>query len=148
MKKLLVILISGLFTLNVLAQADGFGLGIILGEPTGLSAKLWLTEKTALDGAIAWSMWYEPAIHIHADFLIHSFNLINVSKGQLPLYFGIGGRIKLADNPWIGVRIPVGLAYLFENAPVDIFLEIVPILDLAPGTYFHLNSAIGVRYFF
>jgi hypothetical protein len=148
MKKLIALLVSGLFALNILAQADGVGVGIILGEPTGLSAKLWLTEKTAVDGAVAWSMWDQSALHVHADFLVHSFNLINVSKGQLPLYFGIGARVKLGHDPWIGVRVPVGLAYLFGSAPLDIFFEVVPILDLIPGTAFHFNSAIGVRYFF
>jgi hypothetical protein len=31
---------------------------------------------------------------------------------------------------------------------VDIFLEVVPILDLAPKTDFKINAAIGARYFF
>jgi hypothetical protein len=148
MKKILVIFISGLFSLNILAQADGFGVGIILGEPTGLSGKLWLTEKTAADAALAWSVWDGGALHMHADFLVHSFNLINVSQGQLPLYFGIGARLKLSEDPLFGVRIPFGLAYLFGSAPLDVFLELVPILDLVPATHFHFNSAIGVRYFF
>ncbi len=148
MKKLIVLFISGLFSLNLLAQADGIGVGIILGEPTGLSGKLWLTEKTAVDGAVAWSMWDGGAMHIHADFLVHSFNLINVSQGQLPLYFGIGARVRLANDPMVGVRVPVGLAYLFGSAPIDVFLELVPILDLVPATAFHFNSAIGIRYFF
>ena len=148
MKKIIVLFVSGLFAMNLLAQADGIGVGIILGEPTGLSGKLWLTEKTAIDGAVAWSMWDQGALHVHADFLVHSFNLINVSQGQLPLYFGIGARVKLANDPLIGVRVPVGLAYLFGSAPLDIFFEVVPILDLIPSTDFHLNSAIGVRYFF
>jgi hypothetical protein len=148
MKKLIVLFIGGLFSLNLLAQADGFGIGIILGEPTGLSGKLWLTEKTAVDGAVAWSMWDGSALNVHADFLVHSFNLIHVSQGQLPLYFGIGARVKLANDPMVGVRVPVGLAYLFGSAPIDVFLELVPILDLVPGTYFHFNSAIGIRYFF
>jgi len=134
--------------LNILAQADGIGVGIILGEPTGLSGKLWLTEKTAADAAVAWSMWDGGALHVHADFLVHSFNLINVSQGQLPLYFGIGARVKLSDDPMVGVRVPVGLAYLFGSAPIDVFLELVPILDLVPATDFDFNSAIGIRYFF
>jgi hypothetical protein len=148
MKRLLVLLVSGLFALNVLAQGDGFGLGVILGEPTGLSGKLWLTEKTAVDGAVAWSVYDEGALHVHADFLFHSFNLINVSKGQLPLYFGLGARVKLAGDTRIGARIPVGLDYLFDGAPLDVFLEIVPILDLVPETGFNINGAIGIRYWF
>jgi len=148
MRKLIVLFIAGSIGLKVMAQADGFGIGIILGEPTGLSGKLWLTQKTAVDGALAWSLWDGGAVHIHADFLVHNFNLINVSQGQLPLYIGIGPRIKLANDPMLGVRVPFGLAYLFGSAPLDVFLELVPILELIPASDFHFNSAIGIRYFF
>lgn len=148
MKRLLILLVSGLFALNVMAQGDGFGLGVILGEPTGLSGKYWVSEKSAIDGGVAWSMYDEGSLHLHADYLFHAFNLINVSKGQLPLYFGLGARVKLADDVRFGARIPVGLDYLFEDAPLDIFLEIVPILDLVPATAFNMNGAIGIRYWF
>ena len=82
--------------------------------------------------------------------VFHNFNLINVASGSLPIYYGIGGRIKFDDEDEnkIGVRIPIGLAYQFADAPLDIFFEIVPLLDLAPATDFGLNGAIGIRYFF
>ena len=147
MKKLSLIFISVLFALNVLAQDSGFGIGIILGEPTGISVKNWITSKTAVDAAVAWSV-YDPSLHIHADFLVHNFNLITVSKGQLPLYFGLGARIRLADETYFGARIPVGLDYHFSSAPLDIFFEVVPILNFVPSTTFDLNAAIGMRYFF
>jgi len=41
-----------------------------------------------------------------------------------------------------------GINYLFEGVPLDIFLELVPILDLAPEMGFDFNGAIGIRYFF
>jgi hypothetical protein len=148
MKRLLVLLISGLFALNVLAQGDGFGVGVILGLPTGVSAKYWLTQKTAVDGAVAWLAVNHPSFHVHADFLVHSFNLINVSQGQLPIYFGIGGRVKFEHNPRIGVRIPIGLAYLFDDIPMDVFLEHVPIFDFVRDDWFHYHVAIGARYYF
>ena len=131
------------------AQHD-FGLGIIVGEPTGLSGKLWLSKTSAIDGAVAWSFEGEDAFHLHGDYLLHSFNLIRVDKGKLPLYYGIGGRIKFTedDDARVGLRIPVGLAYIFSGERVDIFLEIVPLLDLVPDTDFSLNGGIGVRYFF
>jgi hypothetical protein len=66
----------------------------------------------------------------------------------MPFYYGIGGRIKTSDDARIGVRVPLGLAYLFQNVPVDIFLEVVPILDLTPKTDFRINAALGARYFF
>lgn len=136
---------------NALAAGGGdFGLGIILGEPTGISAKLWTGSRTAFDGAVAWSLGNNEEFHLHADYLVHNFSLIKVEKGRLPFYYGIGGRIRFADvgDDHVGVRVPVGLDYLFYNLPLDLFFELVPILDLAPDTDFDLNAAIGMRYFF
>jgi len=118
------------------AQDSGFGLGVILGEPTGIS------------GAVAWSFDDESAMHLHADLLFHSSNISKVEMSKLLLYYGIGGRIKFEDDSKAGVRVPLGINYLSSGAPLDVFLEIVPILDLAPGTDFSLNGAIGIRYFF
>ncbi len=133
------------------AQKGRFGLGVIAGEPTGPCFKLWTSQRTAIDGAVAWSFAKNARIHLHADYLVHVFDLIDVETGRLPLYYGIGGRIRFADGDRddnIGVRIPVGLAYLVENVPLDIFFEIVPILDLTPDTDLDFNAALGVRYFF
>ncbi len=130
-------------------QQEGFGLGIIVGEPTGLSGKLWMSEHTALVGGAAWSFGREEeALHLHLDYLHHNFEVIKVDKGQLPIYYGIGGRLKLEDDSRIGLRLPVGLNYIFEQAPLDLFMEIVPILELVPETEFNLNGGIGIRYFF
>ena len=130
------------------AQDQGFGLGVILGEPTGISGKLWTGRGTAIDGAVAWSFNKKSSMHLHGDFLLHRFRLSEVEKGELLPYYGIGGRIKFEDDSRLGVRFPLGIDYLFEKSPFDFFLEIVPILDLAPSTDFSLNAAIGFRYFF
>jgi hypothetical protein len=146
----LVCLVSG----TAHAQSRGFGLGLIIGEPTGLSAKLWQSRTTALDFAAAWSFADEAAFHLHGDFLVHKFNLIRVERGQLPVYYGIGLRVKLSDekkhdDTSLGLRIPVGLDYLFAGGtPLDVFLELVPILDLVPNTDVTLNASLGMRYWF
>jgi len=140
------------------AQERGFGLGVVAGEPTGISLKNWQSRNTALAGAIAWSFAGNDYIQLHGDYLSHNFSLLKVEKGQLPFYYGIGGRLKLIniDNKKdegngktrVGVRIPLGLAYLFEKVTLDLFVEVVPVLDLVPETEFDLNAAIGLRYFF
>lgn len=148
---------TGLLVLTVLvvcstakAQHSGLGLGVILGEPTGLSLKLWAGKNAAIDGAAAWSLGKKSSLHLHADYLLHNFNLFTVQTGRLPLYYGIGGRIKFRDDDddRVGLRIPVGIDYLFSNAPLDIFLEVVPLLDLIPNTDFDMNGGLGIRYFF
>ena len=150
MKKLkyIAILFSIIFITQLYSQDRGTGVGIIIGEPTGFSFKHWTSSTTAFDAAIAWSFINEGAFHIHADYLLHSFRLINVPEGKLPFYYGIGGRLKTSDKTRLGVRVPLGLAYLFQTAPVDIFLEVVPILDFIPKTDFRINAALGARYYF
>lgn len=150
MKKLfgLLFILITLFQINLNAQQKGFGLGIILGEPTGVSAKLWTSGENAFDFAAAWSFQGDGHLLLQADYVWHIFRLIPVESGRLPFYVGIGGRVVFADDPTIGVRVPLGLDYMFSNAPVDIFVELVPILDLAPSTDFDFGAGIGARYWF
>lgn len=130
------------------AGAGNFGLGVVLGEPAGISAKLWLGGTSAIDGTVAWSFAQNPAVSVHADYLFHFFDLITVPEGRLPLYVGIGGAVSISDDPDVGVRVPVGITYLFDAAPLDLFLEIAPILLLFPATTFDFSGGIGIRYYF
>jgi hypothetical protein len=150
-KNILFCMILGLmmiFAKPVTAQDHGFGMGLILGEPTGLSAKLWTSGDNAFDFAAAWSFKGDGHLLLQADYVWHFFNLMPVSSGKLPLYIGIGGRVVLADDPSFGIRIPIGIDYLFADAPIDVFLELVPILDLSPETDFGVGGGIGIRYWF
>ncbi len=147
----------------VLAQNNSLGLGIILGEPTGISIKLWLSEKSAVDGSIAWSLIENSHLHLHGDYLWHNYDITGVRKGKLPIYYGIGARIRFDHKPEhvvhgrihsskdetrFGMRGVLGLEYLFTTAPFDLFFEFAPIMDLIPGSDFSLNAALGFRYFF
>ncbi len=150
MKKIscLIFTLVILFQLSLVGQDKNFGLGIILGEPTGISAKLWTSGVNAFDFGAAWSFRGEGHLLLQADYVWHMFHLISVSSGRLPFYIGIGGRVILSDDPLVGARVPVGLDYFFADAPVDIFIEIVPILDLVPSTDFDLGGGIGARFWF
>lgn len=142
------------------AQPDmgrrGFGLGIILGEPTGISVKKWIDKDSAIDGAAAWAFSGSGSFQVHADYLQHVYNLIDTSAidGRLPFYYGLGGRVKFHDEhdgmrkTWVGLRIPLGLTYLPDHQPFDVFFELVPVLDLSPSTDFSLTAAIGGRFYF
>lgn len=155
---ILIVFMLSFLPLIGTAQDSGLGIGIIVGEPTGISLKKWTSATTAIDGAVAWAFDRNTSVQLHGDFLMHNFNLLKTDVGRLPVYYGVGGRVKFDDerrrgrdtdrHTRVGVRVPVGMAYLFDRAPVDVFLEIVPILDLAPSSDFGLNAAIGARYFF
>ncbi len=150
MKKIIVPLLLAFIAVPLAAQDRGFGAGVIVGEPTGLSIKNWLTPTTAIDGAAAWSFEGRDSFHVHASYLIHNFNLITVDEGRASVYYGIGARARFREgmSTRAGVRVPVGLAYEFQQAPFELFAEVAPILDLSPSTDFSLNGAIGLRYYF
>ena len=128
--------------------ADQFGLGVILGEPTGFSGKYFLNETFAIDGALAWSFSDDSALVMHADYLFNNFSMFNPSKGALGLYFGLGGQLEFATDTTMGLRIPIGLSYIVGGMPMDIFAEFVPIMDIVPSTDFRPTAAFGIRYFF
>ena len=112
-----------------------------------------MSEHTAVDMAAAWAFrstrrQVKSEIQFHANYLSHNFELFPVRKGKLPLYYGIGGRVNLGYDTRLSAPIPVGLNYLFHNAPLDIFWEIVPMLDLIPATEFNLDAAVGMRFWF
>ena len=150
MKKTVIVLLLALvlFTPAVFADGGPFGLGIILGEPTGISLKLWLGDNHAVDGAVAWSFQDDGSFYVHGSYLYHFPELISVDTGSLPVYIGIGGKFSLRDDPYVGIRVPVGLSYIFATAPVDIFLEIAPGIGLLPSTKADWGAGIGVRYYF
>ena len=149
MKWTILVLVSLLLIADpALSQSREFGLGIQLGEPTGLNGKLWTGRTNAVDFAVAWSFEGRDEMVMQADYVWHSFDVFPVSKGELPLYFGIGGRAILKNDPVLGVRIPVGLAYMFESAPLDIFMEIAPILNVIPSTDFDAGGGLGIRFWF
>ena len=134
---------------------DDFGIGVIIGEPTGLSLKYWLDEERAIDGAAAWSYSENDSFQLHGDYLIHNYEWLEAR--EMPVYYGIGVRLKFKDSDGrgrnendaiLGIRVPLGITYLFDEAPLDMFFELVPVLDIAPDVDLDLNAALGLRYYF
>ena len=126
-----------------------FGVGLLLGEPTGLSMKYWLNESFAVDGGVGASFFRENGVQLHSDVLWHAFGLFDVPEGRLPLYFGLGGRVKFEDgDDRFGIRFPIGVSYMFDQRPIDVFLEVAPILDVSPSVQGSFNAVLGARVWF
>lgn len=145
MKNVCLLAAVVLFLPSLCSAGNKYELGIILGEPTGLSAKQNLGGDKAVDAAAAWSFSGEKSLSLHSDYLWFRNNVFKVEKGRLPLYYGVGARLKLQDKSLIGARFPIGLQYFFPAERFTVFLEIAPVLDLFPDTDFDLNAAIGFR---
>ena len=144
------------------AQSTGVGAGIILGVPTGISAKFWTSNTNAFDLAIGWSnegewtrysngyYYYEPSdLHIHADYLWHDFSAIR-SQERFPIYYGFGFHFDegYAAPSAFGLRGVIGVDWLPRTVPLDVFLEFAPVIFFTPGSGLGLDAGVGTRFFF
>lgn len=144
----LAVVIFSIVPFSVSAQAKNVGIGIILGQPTGLSAKFWMSRKSAIDVAAAWQFLPSGSLYVHADYLYQIYHLFPVKKGSLPLYLGVGASATVQAKPTIGIRVPVGIEYLFPSSPLDAFLEIAIGMSVYPATAVQGSGGIGIRYTF
>ena len=136
---------------SVSDMADKFGVGVTVGEPFGPSAKYFFNDAVAIDGAFGWSTHDHTDFYMQSDLLWHDFDLIPVSQGAMPVYFGAGGLLRFrnsGEDDQFGIRVPVGVSYLFDKAPVEIFAEIGPALDLTPAVRGEVTGGVGVRFWF
>jgi hypothetical protein len=157
MKKaaLILILFGCLAGLSYGKSNHNIGLGIIFGEPTGLSFKIWNRQTVAFDAGAAWSFVGEKDFQVHGDLLFHNFSLFRIETGRMALFYGVGARIKFAGandtadaRTIVSLRVPIGISYEFERTPVEFFIEVVPMLDLIPSTDPNMAGAVGFRYYF
>jgi hypothetical protein len=122
-----------------------FGVGLVLFEPSGLSAKAWLRGSSALSGGLGWSAEESHYLHLHVDFVFTKIRLASDRNLDLDFTLGAGGKIIFRDyeNAWF--RFPLGIDFLLKRSPLNFFFEIVPSFNFSKLKLF---GAIGFRYVF
>lgn len=147
-------LIAGITT----TEAQGkFGFGLIVGDPTGFSWKYKLDGQNALDGALGFSPYDRFRFHVDYLWIARPFNDQN-----LTLTYGAGGAVGFGRTEYVlvsrgngyflrtvetgfGVRGPVGINYMIPRSPVELTLELAPILILTPDGGVGLDGGVAVR---
>jgi len=136
---------------------NNFGVGFALGDPSGISAKIPTSEMNAINLVMGYDVDPAPGdgdccndgrLYVGGDYVWYNYNLIPVSVGKLPLYYGPGVWASIANNSSIGIRAVLGLEYQFANAPFDMFLEIGPGIRIVPNTSGDVSAGLGARFFF
>jgi hypothetical protein len=126
-------------------KAGDAGAGVILGNPTGATGKLWVTDTQALDAGLGVSNHFTA----YADYLWHGWTVLpQPAQGRLPVYLGLGAQVRTFRDAELGIRTVAGVAYWLPNNPVEIFLEIVPVFRVTPGDSVGLDGGLGLRYYF
>lgn len=148
---LAIVLAAVLFTGSAMYGQDrGLGVGIRIGEPSGLTAKYWISGTNALDFGLGYSLIREHRqAHITADYLYHNESLIK-AEDRIPVFYGFGLRLitKEENSTSLGVRGVAGLAWYSKDMPLDAFVEVAPVFRLFPSTSVDMDISLGARYFF
>lgn len=140
------------------ADKGTFGIGIILGEPTGISARLYLNDDTAVQAGVGFA-FIGDGLHAHADYVLHPLILQTRDSFVLPVYVGPGVRIinyeKGRDNHvfTLGIRGVAGLLFDLKTVPLDAFVEVAGVIEFGfadddGGFGLSFNAAAGARYYF
>lgn len=146
---LLLVLILSLHS-GLFAQDKDLGLGIIVGEPTGMSGKYQLGDNKAIDFALGFSVFGDKSrLSFHADYL-YQLNEFIPSEDNIPFYYGFGLRLRTHSREAgsFGVRGVGGLIVNLRNMPLELFFEAAPVFQLLPDTRLKFDAAIGGRYYF
>jgi hypothetical protein len=151
---------------------NGFSLGLVLGDPSGLTLRGGLDERNAIQAAIGFSPIPGGAVAVMVDWTYDAWDFLrNNRTASLLFYFGLGAKAEwftghywLYGGRWnrgwtagdshfgLGLRGLVGLRLAFRNAPFDLFFEIAPVgvTLVVPdtGAFYDFDAAIGFRYRF
>ena len=144
----LLVLLAVLWSAPARAESGSFGLGLILGQPTGVTGAYQLSDRTAIDAALGLGWVDDRDFYVHVEFLYFLPTLVSGNSVELSAYLGIGGFFFAHNDPGFGARAPFGLSLDFKSVPLQIFGELSLLLALTPGTDLDVRGAIGFRYYF
>jgi hypothetical protein len=126
------------------------GLGGQIGEPTGITLKIYNANAPSYDFLAAWDLDDFFFLNAHALFA-ERLNASNIEP-ELELFYGPGAFIGIFDNPvddevGLGISGTVGVGVLFSQQ-VELYGQVTPRIGLVPDTDGEVGGGIGVRYYF
>ncbi len=144
------VLLFVLFSTTLSAQRpDGVGIGVQLGDPSGLSLNLPTSGRASIDLLAAWDL--------DDFFFLNGHALFQQPLGSAPgfgVFYGPGafiglrdrGRWDFSDEVYAGLSGTVGLNYFIDQ--FEIYLRLTLRLRLIESTDGNAGGGLGFRYFF
>ena len=142
---------------NTAVPQGRVGVGVIVGEPTGIAWTYRISEAHSLSGGFGTSPY--DRYRFHADYL---WNTRPFTEQKLGVHYGVGGVVGLGPrryvivdgqpryyipegDPGFGIRGVAGLNYAIPDTPLDVFLEAGPLVVLVPGYGMGVDVGLGMR---
>ena len=111
---------------SIAAKPGALGLGVVLGDPSGISLKLSLDNQHALQlhTGFAVEKFDKARMSTALDYLFYFRDLAVVAKHKQEIkvklnpYAGLGSSVQISEGSTpvrLGVRAPLGLAFYFRQ---------------------------------
>lgn len=131
-------------------SADGpIGVGIFLGQPTGVTVEMDLSASSWIDFKAAWNLAGPKggySILLQGNYEYAFPGMFAIQKELFTPFVGGGAVVDINDtNVVFGVRVPAGVAYRFRNIPLELFLEAGLDVYLFPGFSLGGSGGLGAR---
>ena len=125
----------------------GVGAGIGAGDPTGLSFALRTETLLTVSTMVGWD-FREAEFHVHGDYQVPVAEIQPPESVLAVTFFtGIGATLDLGDDAGVGVRVPLVAALSFDK-PLEVFVELAPVLGVLPAIDLGMQGTMGVRGWF
>ncbi len=132
--------------------AEGTALGIVLGQPTGITARFGIGAANSIEVKAAWdlatSQEGDASFSFQGNWLIEFPGVLRFEKIDIPPFVGAGVQLDVGSGFLLGFRIPAGLVYRFDTAPLELFIELGLGMGLVPSTKPLISGGLGARYIF
>lgn len=134
-----------------------YGIGVIIGSPTGFTGKYFMARRSAMQVNAGWSFIDNVGFHITGDYQFLFPGVIRGESGEtlnnVVPYLGLGGSFRVKEDEQndetklhLGMRIGGGIEYLIDR--FGIFLELYPVVNFVPETDFSFEGGLGFRFYF
>ena len=163
MTSLLMLAALGTAEATEVGDNRAFGLGVQLGRPFGLTGKIYMGGRTnAIDFLVGTDYgsrgYYYDGFTAQVAYHWHLVELTSGGGVAIPFRIGVGGFLGTGyrDGYWydrggdlsLGARVPFGLDFDLERAPVQFYIELAIRIVIFPGIYPDGDGGIGFRYYF
>ena len=146
------------------SYAKTWGLGAVVGSPTGLSANYFLSEDRTIHTTFAYDLGGDDDELELASHYTWRMNDLNFEKIKLGWFYGAGAMLTFRDHDHgnhnhpahdhddgdidFGPSGTIGLFHEFTEVPLEVFLKGNLTLNLIEDTDVDADAMLGLHYNF
>jgi len=136
-----------------------WGLGIMVGDPVGLTVKDWISPENAFVFDVGSSYFGSPRFDVNYLWHFNAFRsrvatlyagpgaALGFGASHSFYYTNNGTLFRVDNNTGLGVRGVFGLSVIPQNSPLDVFFEVGLLIGLTPDFGAAVDASLGIRFY-